>query len=167
MLKVGERQGDIEVLEIDEKMMSVKVSNAGVIETLTFDKNGAKLPPTSAPSAAPGAVPLPAGGIPTPALPGVPGMAPGLGKDALPSRTLRSQGGDAGGLSNPVGMGSASQGAGFPPNNAAALQAAAQRTPEETVALYEANRLKNEQLRAAGVRIPRLPAHVFLGGNQE
>ncbi|HXP61667.1 MAG TPA: hypothetical protein VN829_14320 [Dongiaceae bacterium] len=45
-----------------------------------------------------------------------------------------------------------------------ALAAAAQRTPEENVLLYEANRLKNEQAIASGARIPRMPQHPFLGG---
>lgn len=59
ILSQGQREGDLEVLEIDEKAGSVKVNNAGTIQTLTFEKDGAKLPST-----------------PAPAVPGVPGAAP-------------------------------------------------------------------------------------------
>jgi len=49
--------------------------------------------------------------------------------------------------------------------SAADLQAA-NRTPEENVLLYEANRLKNEQLIQAGAKLPRMPQHPWLGGAQ-
>jgi len=65
ILTEGQREGDIEVLEIDEKAGSVKVNNAGTIQTLTFDKDGAKLPATAAP---PGSAAMP-GGQPIPGLP--------------------------------------------------------------------------------------------------
>ncbi len=61
MLHAGERDGDIEVLEIDVKTGVVKVNNAGQVETLTFEKNGVKLAST-----------------PAPAIPGVPGALPGV-----------------------------------------------------------------------------------------
>ena len=48
---IGQREGDIEVLEIDQVAGMVKVRNAGVVEELTFDKNGPKLPSTPAPGA--------------------------------------------------------------------------------------------------------------------
>src|SRR5579859_4213045 len=51
ILTIGQREGDIEVLDIDEKAGSVKVNNAGQIVTLTFEKDGAKLPATVAPAA--------------------------------------------------------------------------------------------------------------------
>ena len=78
----------------------------------------------------------------------------------MPSRTLRS---------SVPGQANATGAAGLSPAlaNDPAVQAALQRTPEESVALYEANRLKNDQLRAAGVRIPRLPPHVYLGGQEQ
>jgi hypothetical protein len=38
------------------------------------------------------------------------------------------------------------------------------RSPEENVLLYEANRIKNDELRKAGVNIPRMPQHPWLGG---
>ena len=57
ILTEGERQGDVEVLQIDEKRGSVKVSNSGTLMTLTFEKDGAKLPAT--PPVRPTAPPLP------------------------------------------------------------------------------------------------------------
>jgi len=66
ILTEGERQGDIEVLEIDEKGGSVKVNNAGTIQTLTFEKDGAKLPATVAPP------PSAPGVLGAPAIPGYP-----------------------------------------------------------------------------------------------
>src|SRR5262249_37418731 len=38
ILTIGQREGDIEVLDIDEKAGSVKVNNAGTVLTLTFEK---------------------------------------------------------------------------------------------------------------------------------
>lgn len=66
MLGEGEREGEIEVIAIDEVLGSVKVKNGAQEVTLTFEKNGVK-PPTSAPVGNPGALP---------GLPGAPGMIP-------------------------------------------------------------------------------------------
>lgn len=69
ILTEGQREGDIEVIEIDDKAGSVKVNNGGTVQTLTFEKDGAKLPATPAPAgAAPGA----------PQIPGIPGVRPGV-----------------------------------------------------------------------------------------
>ena len=46
ILTEGQRDGDIEVLSIDEQAGSVKVNNHGTIQELTFEKNGARLPST-------------------------------------------------------------------------------------------------------------------------
>lgn len=85
ILTEGQREGDIEVIEIDEKGGSVKVNNAGTIQTLTFEKDGAKLPATVAPPGVPG--------IPgAPVIPGVPvahpAGAPPSGHGAMPSFQL-------------------------------------------------------------------------------
>jgi len=56
MLTEGQRQGNVEVLNIDEKAGSVRVNNSGTIMTLTFEKDGAKLPNTPPP-------PTPAAGL--------------------------------------------------------------------------------------------------------
>jgi hypothetical protein len=65
ILSEGQREGDIEVLQIDEKAGSVKVRNSGTVMVLTFERDGAKLPATPLPPGIPGAPPLPS------ALPGV------------------------------------------------------------------------------------------------
>jgi hypothetical protein len=89
ILTIGQREGDIEVLDIDEKSGSVKVNNSGSIVTLTFEKDGAKLPTTPAPGAA-GAVP-PIPGIPGPASATAPFNSRGGSSGfTLPTRTLRT-----------------------------------------------------------------------------
>jgi hypothetical protein len=42
IMNEGQRDGDIELLQIDEKAGRVKVSNSGTITILTFDNEGAK-----------------------------------------------------------------------------------------------------------------------------
>jgi hypothetical protein len=74
----GQREGDIEVLEINEKVGAVKVNNYGTITTLDFENNGVKVAAGPAPTAA-GA--RPAGFVPAqganPAMPaGGPGTLP-------------------------------------------------------------------------------------------
>lgn len=52
VLTEGQREGQVEVIEIDPKAGSVKVSNAGTLVTLTFEKNGRNIathPPRSLP----------------------------------------------------------------------------------------------------------------------
>jgi len=61
MLTEGQRQGNVEVLNIDEKAGSVRVNYTGSILTLTFEKDGAKLPNTSPPGATPAGLLLPNG----------------------------------------------------------------------------------------------------------
>ena len=58
ILTEGQREGEIEVLQIDERAGSVKVRNSGQVMVLTFEKDGAKLPATPAPGS-PGAAQLP------------------------------------------------------------------------------------------------------------
>jgi len=63
----GQREGDIEVLAIDEKSGTVKVDDFGTITTLNFDSNGVKTASAPAPAMPgaphPGFTP-PAGGMP-------------------------------------------------------------------------------------------------------
>ncbi len=97
ILTEGQRDGDIEVLSIDEVAGAVKIRNAGEEMTLTFEKNGAKLPSTPAPGPVPGAPPalpgmpgMPAPGAPQPAVnPGVPGAPGGANPFSIPTRALR------------------------------------------------------------------------------
>ena len=81
ILTEGQREGDIEVIEIDEKAGSVKVNNAGTVQTLTFEKDGAKLPATPAP-AVPGAPGLP--GAQPPGLPAARPASPRCKRATLP-----------------------------------------------------------------------------------
>jgi hypothetical protein len=75
ILAVGQRDGDIEVLEIDDAAGTVKVNDFGTITNLSFENNGVKLasgPPPGPPAAV--ARPMAAPGIPLP--PGTPGFPP-------------------------------------------------------------------------------------------
>src|ERR1043165_292151 len=58
MLSEGQREGDLEILQIDEKAGTVKVKNAGIETMLTFDKDGIKLAgaPVAAAAPVPGAM---------------------------------------------------------------------------------------------------------------
>ena len=79
----GQREGDLEVLEIDEKAGKVKVNNFGTVVDLDFDNNGVK----TAAAPAPGGAPKPAGFVPAP--PQNP-FAPAGGAPAFPTvRPLR------------------------------------------------------------------------------
>src|SRR6267143_1259265 len=64
-LSEGEKQGEIEVLEINERETTVKILNAGVPASLNFKDNGLAAPPMI--PGAPGALPGP-GGIPQPGI---------------------------------------------------------------------------------------------------
>jgi hypothetical protein len=80
ILAEGQRDGDIEVLEIDAKVGGefVKVNNFGTITNLTFEANGIK----TASAAAPGPQPGPPGFVPPPA-------ANPFGGGAAPTRPMR------------------------------------------------------------------------------
>lgn len=87
ILAPGQREGDIEVLDIDEVGGNVKLRNAGVEVTLNIDKDGPKLAPSAAPGmpGAPGGVP-PMPGAPRGLVPPTPTGNPGF---TMPTRTLR------------------------------------------------------------------------------
>ena len=83
ILAEGQRDGDIEVLEIDEKTSKVKLSNFGTVMDIDFENNGIK----TAAAPAPGGVPRPAGAVPGP--PPSP-FAPAGGTPGIPTaRQLR------------------------------------------------------------------------------
>jgi len=71
ILTEGQREGDIEVVQINEKTGKVTLNNAGVTETITFEKQAPSLP-----AGAPGHMPgMPVGStaaVPPPALPAAP-----------------------------------------------------------------------------------------------
>jgi hypothetical protein len=156
------KQG-IEVLEIDEKAGSVKVDNNGQPETLTFDKNGAKLPsgpavpaPGVAPAGAPGGIPRPGFPAGFPMRNGMPGMptAPGA---------MGGQGVGAAGVPGTAGI-AAGTGVAATDGSIPARPVRTDGTPntvEQNVLLYEANRLRNEELAKAGL-IPRMPTHPLI-----
>src|SRR6185295_11711326 len=77
------------------------------------------------------------------------------------TRPLRggSTTGGTGGIGSLGGVTPATGGAASP-TGAEAIQAAAARSPEQNVLLYEANRLKNKAAEDAGLR-PRLPVHPY------
>jgi hypothetical protein len=76
----GQREGDIEVLEINEKAGTVKVNDYGTITTLDFDKDGVKA--TAAVAPGPGGAPAhPPGFAPTP---GANPFVPARGANTLP-----------------------------------------------------------------------------------
>ena len=91
ILSEGERDGDVEVLAIDQSTGSVKLNNHGVEQDLSLDKDSAKI--TGAPPPAPGgAPPLPMFQPPTP--PGAPPAPDGTMRSIpLPNRQLRQPGG--------------------------------------------------------------------------
>jgi hypothetical protein len=65
MLAEGQRDGEIEVLQVDQKAGSVKVNNSGTVMTLTFDKDAPKST-TPAPQLSPTGAPPPPAGYPLP-----------------------------------------------------------------------------------------------------
>jgi hypothetical protein len=86
ILTEGQREGEIEVLEIDVKAGTVKMNNYGIITNLSIELNSEKLvsgPPVGAPPPAPGAQPPPAPGTFVP---------PSLPAGRMPPRTLRLPG---------------------------------------------------------------------------
>lgn len=101
ILTEGQREGEVEVLQIDEHAGSVKVNNSGTVMTLTFEKDGVKVPATPAPRMAPPLPnPLPGGPVPNPYLP----AAAAVGK----ARTLRVPGfGASGPATGPAPAGAA------------------------------------------------------------
>jgi hypothetical protein len=176
MLMEGQRDGDIEVLEIDEKAGMVKVNEFGSITNLTWEKNGLKMT-----GGQPAPAPNPAGGVPPPPHnPFNPAAGAAGFNKAIPSRTLRlpgtptAQPGGASSANPATGTGGF---AGAVPGGTVAPNASStglttvggdpippERSPEETALLYEANRIKNEQLSKQGVPLPPMPQHVLMGG---
>jgi hypothetical protein len=148
MLREGERDGEIEILEIDEKAGMVKVNEFGTITNLTWEKNGLKM-------ASGGSAPTPSTGpglvSPPPGNPFNPGAA-GFNK-AIPSRTLRlpgvpnAPGASPGGTANPY-QGSAAGGV-SPAFAAAQPASAAPQQQEQPPLSMEAQELLIEAQREA------------------
>ena len=152
ILTEGQRESDIEVLQIDEKVGSVIVNNSGAVMTLTFEKDGAKLPAAQpgAPSL-PGLQPNPAGGRPNPfALPANSGLrrfpgrnprTPGLADNTVP------------GVNSPPSVGTPPLTAAQPVANGIASIPTQDLTAEEQTIIMELQRQAN----AANPTFPPLP----------
>ncbi len=144
MLGVGEREGEIEVLDIDEKGGIVKLNDYGVITNVPF----AKLPNTpSAPvntAAAPSPNPAHLGGnpvVPQRSIPGLPTRTLRTGNPAVQNPGAPATGASTTGAGNPGFSGIPTQ------NGVPNGQAEPPMTPEEQVILMEAQR---EQFKAKG-----------------
>jgi hypothetical protein len=84
VLAEGQRQGDIEVLEIDVQKGTVKVNDFGTVTTLDFEHDGIK---TATAAPVPGVAPHPGGGFP---VPGASPFTPAGGAPRLPiTRPMR------------------------------------------------------------------------------
>lgn len=157
MLGEGEREGEVEVLEINANEGVVRVNNGGSPLTLTMTDNSEKptpgaVPPAGAPGGLPPRLPLP-GGVPPPAPAASPMTSPGV-----------------------TAFGGAGTAPTTPSSAAATLPTRTLRTttespqshlsPEATAAMYIVNQNKNEQLRQSGVLLPKLPRHPLAGGLQ-
>jgi hypothetical protein len=152
-----ERYGEIEVLEIDENAGVVKFNNHGTVEPLNMKDHVAKAP-VGAPPPPPTALPQP--GRPT--LPGVPPPTASLNPAQPGSGALTTIGGSREIPTRALRTSSATIG-GVPGANPGQEQVVPQLDPEATAVLYEANRLKNEEMTKAGLR-PKLPEHPFFSG---
>lgn len=100
MLREQEKDGEVEVLAIDEKSGTVTVNNSGTEQTLTFEKDGVK---PIAPAAAPVAAGHP--GMPSPAS-APSGFTPNSGiggfKQGFPPRQPRIPGQPDGSAASPA-----------------------------------------------------------------
>jgi hypothetical protein len=163
ILAVGEREGEIEVLEIDEKAGSVKVNYGGTVADLTFEKDGVKGPATPAPGA------LPAPGVPPPMRTLPPGArgGPGMGASPIPGRWPRTPG-EGGPVTPQAAAGAVLPGMNAGANPSVTPQSTAAQgfgSEEEAVLLLEVNRIKNQPLVEAGL-MPPLPRHELSGAVQ-
>ena len=171
ILSEGQRQGDVEVLEINEKTGDVKISNAGTLVTLNIEKDGPKLPSTPMPAGVPPGAP---GGVPSTGLPGAPHttnpQAPGSGF-TMPTRTLRLPQGNTGATAPNAQMGGVVNPMFNPSPMPTAIQqqqAQQQQQPapslEQQILLMEAQRQAN----ANNPKFPPLPPTALSpGGSSE
>lgn len=147
MLTENQRDGQIEVLEIDDKTGTVKINNAGVNQTLTFDKDGIKAAASPIPGL-PGGMPPPGGvGIPMPARPGNPPTLGGGLRQIPTARDVRTP-------STPAAQPTATATAASA--NSAAKPTQPPMTPEVQTTMIEVNReLTREQVK--NKELPPLP----------
>jgi hypothetical protein len=149
------RKGELEVLEIDENAGTVKFNNNGEIVTLSMNN------PDDIDRPTPGAAPPP---MPPPPVPGMSGgVVPQPPANAGGGSTVTTFGGIPqrpmrGGNTTSYGT----QGGVAPGGGTSIPTGASDQTVEANVLMYELNRVKNEEARKAGSKVPPMPPHVFL-----
>jgi len=166
-LSEGERQGEIEVLQIDPVAGVVKVSNAGVVTNLDIQNNAPKLastPPVQ--PAGPGSPGAPKLGAPPPAPVPAPAAAPaGVLNPAggtrtipttVPSRTIRTSATGSGGLGIVTGVAAHAPSVSAGGGAAAHPPAQPVLTPEEQTLLIELERERTREQVRQGL-LPPLP----------
>lgn len=157
ILTEGQREGEIEVLQIDETRGSVKVNNSGTEILLTFEKDGSKLPASPGPQPVPPPMPTPlpaAAGVRNPYTPATRPALPGL-----PTRTARIPG--AGGLT-----GAAAAPIGGAPTPTGATSTPAQSTLADQDLTAEEQAIIVELQRQANANNPSFPAPAPASGTQ-
>jgi hypothetical protein len=144
ILTEGQRDGEIEVLNIDEKAGTVKVDNRGAIVTLDFVNNGVKLP--NAPgSPAPGMAPMPIMNSPVPGVINPGNMPPPPGTRQIPTtRQLRGPGNPAPATPGAGGAAVPGFGAAAGPTGAVSEQQSS-LTSEQHSLLIEVQRAKMQE----------------------
>jgi len=174
LMSEGQREGELEVLEIDAMAGTVKLKNQGETLLLTMKEDsekppvGAALPAATPHPPLPGVQPPPGAipGVNPAALPPVPGMVP----RTIPTRSIRGAATDGAAVgTSALGTGlTAGQGSGLGTTASSGSDlstqpsASSQRSVEENVALYELNRAKNDALIQAGAKLPRMPPHILI-----
>jgi hypothetical protein len=149
ILTEGQREGEIEVLEIDVKAGTVKMNDYGVITNLSIELNGEKLvsgPPAGAPPPVPGAQPPAPGAFVPPSLPA----------GRMPPRTLRLPG--AAGAQNSPGAQStpgisANPGYSGGPVSAGGTANQQQADPSDPNVRYRFNTLEEQELAIEAQRL--------------
>jgi len=155
ILTAGQRDGEIEVIEINAEAGSVKVRNSGLVTVLTLDKDGAKLPAMPPPASPLALAPTNAIGYsaPAPTPYSTPSSAPGApitGLKAIPIRNVR--------MSVPTAGPADSAASPAQPQPAVQPQSAAQLSPEEEqVIMAELERERARQQTNNGQLPPQAP----------
>jgi hypothetical protein len=177
ILSEGQRAGQIEVIHIDEKAGLIRFNNAGTVQTLSLERDGAKppttpaqpMPATGVASAGPGAVPppqLPGSGVPSNSPPGlaqIPTTYPNMNTNLSaprtpPTRSLRvpAQG------SSYIAPGQTAPGTiqtGLPGQNQPGAPQP-QLTPEEQMILMEVERERTKAAVQNGTAPPLPPTQL-------
>jgi hypothetical protein len=152
MLTQGQREGEIEVLDIDITGGSVKVSSYGAITNLTFEKNGVKgssgaggpLPVVAAIPAPNSAATFTPGGS---SFPGVKGIPPRMIRTVQPGQPGAEGSSPAAVFTPGSTINTSAGGLNFTPGSTPTAQAqqADNLTPEQREVLLEANHLADLQ----------------------